>query len=98
MLSLVSRITSVPSPTFTTFSDRLRDATRVTYGALTTLTLSYPEAIPLVFPRVMRYNCSLPTRHMYAIETKHTHSADLKFKHQPTIMSVSSYIVAKFMK
>ena len=58
--SMVSHITSVPRAVFTTFSDRLRDATRVTYGTPTALTLTYPEAIPLVFPRVVRYNCSIP--------------------------------------
>jgi hypothetical protein len=74
---MVTHTTSVPTAVFTTFSDRLRDATRVTYGTPTTLTLTYPEAIPLVFPRVMRYNCSIPARHMSAIKA-HTHPAKLK--------------------
>jgi len=53
---MVTHAISVPRAVLTTFSDRLRDATRVTYGTPTTLTLTYPEEIPLVFPRVMRYN------------------------------------------
>jgi hypothetical protein len=89
--SMVSHITSVPTAVFTTFSDRLRDATRVTYGTPTALTLTYPEAIPLVFPRVVRYNCSIPARHMYTIKAD-THTSNLKFKYQRTILSACSCI------
>ena len=71
---MVTHTISIPRTVFITFSDRLRDATCVTYGTPTTLTLTYPEAIPLVFPRVMRYNCSTTARHMYAIK-EHTHPA-----------------------
>jgi len=89
--STVTHTTPVPRTVFITFSDRLRDATCVTYGTPTTLTLTYPEAIPLVFPRVMRYNCSIPARHMYAIKA-HTHPANFKFKLQRTMTSTCSNI------
>lgn len=89
--SMVAHTTPAPRAVFKAFSDRLRDATRVTYGTPTTLTLPYPEAIPLVFPRVMRYNCSIPARHMYAIKT-HTHPANFKFKLQRIITSTCSNI------
>ena len=88
---MVTYTISVPRAVLTTFSDRLHDATRVTYGTPTTLTLTYPEAIPLVFPRVMRYNCPIPARHMSAIKA-HTHPANLKFKLQRTVTSTCSNI------
>ena len=89
--NMVTHTISVPRAVITTFSDRLRDATRVTFGTPTTLTLTYPEAIPLVFPRVMRYNCSIPARHMYAIMA-HKHPADFKFQLQRTVTSTCSNI------